>query len=803
MKIWTLKAQEAIKHAAEAAQSLSSGRIGTEHILLGLLHSPNLASEVLEAHNLTYRAVFDKLREMKRKEPVVRKEAKGYTPGAERVFAAAEEIAQKMKSTQIGTEHILIAVLQDADSMGSRMLDLLGVSGTNVYQTLLKSIGQDYRSQKLKYTRDKKEGGALEKYSKDFTEEAKTRGFDPIVGRRREINRIIQILSRRTKNNPCLVGGPGVGKTAIVEGLAQRITAGEVPDSLKNKRLLSLNLSSMVAGSKYRGEFEERIRAVLEEITASGQIILFIDEIHTMIGAGGAEGSLDAANILKPQLARGNLQVIGATTQEEYRKYFEKDGALERRFQPIQVEEPTEEETIRILRELKPIYEDFHQVKITEEALNDAVRLSVRYISDRLLPDKAIDVLDEAASKTKMGQWELAPENGGRELRQWQRERAEALKKGDMPLVKLLQRKIEKKSETLQKSEMGEYVVDRERIAEVVSDWSGIPVKQLSEEESQRLRDLEQRLKQKIIGQDEAVEAVSRAIRRGRVGVKDPAKPVGSFMFLGPTGVGKTELSKALAELLFGDKNMLIRVDMSEYMEKHSVAKFIGSPPGYVGHEDGGQLSEKIRRKPYSIILFDEIEKAHPDVFNILLQVLDDGHITDSHGRRVDFKNTIIIMTSNLGAQNLVNQNALGFQTTESREQDHKAMKKKVMDEVKRLFRPEFINRLDELIVFHSLSEKDVERIVGLLFEDLAKRLETGRGIKLRLTPTAAGFISKKGYDKNYGARPIKRAIQEHIEDELASQILDGRIKTGDTVSIRAIKDKLSFVVKQSQTSAT
>lgn len=797
MKELTLKAREALEHAAAAAQNLSSGQIGTEHILLGLLHSANLASEVLEAHNLTYGAVSEKLKEMKRKEPVVRKEARGYTPGAERVLAGAAEVAAKMKSQQTGTEHILIAILQDADSMGSRMLDLLGVSGTNVYQALLKSIGQDYRSQKLKYTRDKKEGGVLEKYAKDLTEEARAKVFDPIIGRRREINRLIQILSRRTKNNPCLVGGPGVGKTAIVEGLAQRIAAGEVPDNLKKKRLMALNLSSMVAGSKYRGEFEERIRAVLEEVMSSGQIILFIDEIHTMIGAGGAEGSLDAANILKPQLARGNLQVIGATTQEEYRKYFEKDGALERRFQPIHVEEPTEEETIQILRELKPIYEEFHQVSITDEALIDAVRLSVRYISDRLLPDKAIDVLDEAASKTKMGRWELLPETGGREIRKWQAERAEALRQGDLPLVKMLQRKLERKKEGLKQSGDGGYVVDKERIAEVVSDWSGIPVKQLSEEESERLRHLDERLKQKIIGQDEAVEAVSRAIKRGRVGVKDPAKPVGSFMFLGPTGVGKTELSKALAEILFGDKNMLIRVDMSEYMEKHSVAKFIGSPPGYVGHEDGGQLSEKIRQKPYSIILFDEIEKAHPDVFNILLQVLDDGHITDSHGRRVDFKNTIIIMTSNLGAQNLVNQNSLGFQTTENREQDHKAMKKKVMDEVKRLFRPEFINRLDELIVFHSLSEEDIKRIVGLLFEDLAKRLAAARGIFLRLTPTAVSFIAQKGYNKNYGARPIKRAIQEHIEDELANQILEGRIKAGDTVSIRAVKEKLTFTIKQ------
>lgn len=799
MKQFTPKASDALQHAKEAAQALNSRKIGTEHILLGLLERPNLASEVLEANNLDYGMVYEKLKEMKRKDPVIRKEANGYTPGATRVLAVSEEVSTKMKSSKIGTEHLLIAILQDADSMGSRMLDLLGISGSNIYQQLLKSIGEDYRSQKLKYNREKRDGGILEKYSEDFTEIAKYKASDPVIGRQKEINRMIQILSRRTKNNPCLVGGPGVGKTAIVEGLAQRIVRGDVPDALKGKRLLSLNLASMVAGSKYRGEFEERIRAVIQEITDSGQIILFIDEIHTMIGAGGAEGSLDAANILKPQLARGSLQVIGATTQEEYRKYFEKDGALERRFQPIMVEEPSEEETLQILKELKPIYEEYHQVTIEDEALADVVKLSVRYISDRLLPDKAIDILDEAASKARIGQLQPREDGAFEEIRSWEEERAEFLKKGDLPNAKLLQRKIEKRRESFSKKEKRALLVDKERIAEVVSDWSGIPIQQLSMEESQRLRNLDKLLKAKIIGQSEAIEAVTRAIKRGRVGVKDPNKPVGSFMFLGPTGVGKTELSKALAEVIFGDKNMLIRVDMSEYMEKHSVAKFIGSPPGYVGHEDGGQLSEKIRRKPYSIILFDEIEKAHPDVFNILLQVLDDGHITDSHGRKVDFKNTIIIMTSNLGAQSLANQNALGFQTGVNVEQDYKTVKKKVMDEVKRLFRPEFINRLDELIVFHNLTEENIKEIVELLFAELAKRVEANKGIKLTLTSSAVKFIAEKGYNKNYGARPIKRAIQEHIEDELANQILEGQIKPGDTVSIRAIKGKISFVKKQTK----
>lgn len=793
MKLYTEKASHALEHAQQVAQTLNSRQVGTEHILLGLLDQSNIAAQVLEAHDIDYGLVLNKLQEMKRKDPIIWKEPSGYTPGAKRVLVEAQETAARMKSSKIGTEHLLISILQDADGMASRMIDLLGGSGTALYQMLLKSIGQDIRVHKLRFHQDKKENGILDKYSEDFTAKAKNMVFDPIVGRQKEINRMIQILSRRSKNNPCLIGGPGVGKTAIVEGLAQRIVRGQVPDHLKNKRLLSLNLASMVAGSKYRGEFEERIRAVIQEIVDNGQIILFIDEIHTMIGAGGAEGSLDAANILKPQLARGTFQVIGASTQDEYRKYFEKDGALERRFQPIVVEEPSDQETLAILRELKPIYEDFHKVEIEDGALKEVIRLSVRYISDRLLPDKAIDVLDEAASKARMNNLYLANEDAYKELKQWEEEREKALKEGDLPGAKMLQRKIERKRASFDKNQKRNLVVDKERIAEVVADWSGVPLKQLSQEESQKLQNLEEALRKKIIGQKEAIDAVSRAIKRGRVGVKDPAKPVGSFMFLGPTGVGKTELAKALAQILFGDKNMLIRVDMSEYMEKHSVAKFIGSPPGYVGHEEGGQLSEKIRRKPYSLVLFDEIEKAHPDVFNILLQVLDDGHITDSHGRKVDFKNTIIIMTSNLGAKNLVSQNALGFQTLGRQDQDHKAMQKKVMDEVKKAFRPEFLNRLDELIVFHSLSQEDITQIVELLFKDLAERIENNQSIHINLTPTAVKFIAAKGYNKTYGARPIKRAIQDYIEDELANLILSGQIKSGDSLSIRAGKDKLSF----------
>lgn len=797
MKQYTQNAHRALQAAKEIAQSRSNEKVGTEHILLGILSGPNLAGSVLEAFAIDFAQVDEKLKEIRKKPPVVQKPTEGYTPSATRILEAAGEVARKMASQKIGTEHLLIAILQDTESMGSRLFDMLSVPTNEVYQTLVKAVGQDHRANKLGAGREKKDNKILEKYSTDLIQQAKQKGFDPIVGRRKEINRMIQILSRKTKNNPCLVGGAGVGKTAIVEGLAQKIATGNVPSILKEKRILSLNMASMVAGSKYRGEFEERIRAVIQEVSDNPQIILFIDEIHTMIGAGGAEGSLDAANILKPELARGSLRVIGATTQEEYRKYFEKDGALERRFQPIAVEEPQEEEAIEILRELRPIYEQFHGVSIEEDAVEEAVRLSVRYITERLLPDKAIDVLDEACSKVRIGEDLLVDDSADGQIRDWQKETVEALKSDNLPLAKMLQRKIalQRKKQTEEKS--GNYVVTKERIAEVVSDWSGIPIKQLSEEESSRLLHLEARLKEKIIGQEEAVEAVSKAIKRGRVGIKDPSKPVGSFMFLGPTGVGKTELSKALAEIIFGDKNRLIRVDMSEYMEKHSVAKLIGAPPGYVGHEDGGQLSEQIRRKPYSILLFDEIEKAHPDVFNILLQVLDDGHITDSHGRKVDFKNTIIIMTSNLGAKNIANQSTFGFQTAGTKEEDHKSNKSKVMEEVKRLFRPEFINRLDDLIVFHTLSKEDIRKIVGLLFGELSDRVAKSRNISLKLTPTAVDFIAEKGYNKSYGARPIKRAIQEYIEDELATKILEGTIVEGDKVSIRGGKEKLRFDIRR------
>lgn len=797
MKQYTQNAHRALQAAKEIAQSRSNEKVGTEHILLGILSGPNLAGSVLEAFAIDFAQVDEKLKEIRKKPPVVQKPTDGYTPSATRILETAEEVARKMASQKIGTEHLLIAILQDTESMGSRLFDMLSIPTNEVYRTLVKAVGQDHRANKLGAGREKKDNKILEKYSTDLIQQAKQKGFDPIVGRRKEINRMIQILSRKTKNNPCLVGGAGVGKTAIVEGLAQKIATGNVPSILKEKRILSLNMASMVAGSKYRGEFEERIRAVIQEVSDNPQIILFIDEIHTMIGAGGAEGSLDAANILKPELARGALRVIGATTQEEYRKYFEKDGALERRFQPIAVEEPQEEEAIEILRELRPIYEQFHGVSIEEEAVEEAVRLSVRYITERLLPDKAIDILDEACSKVRIGEDLLADDGTDGQIRDWQKETVEALKSDNLPLAKMLQRKIalQRKKQTEEKS--GNYVVTKERIAEVVSEWSGIPIKQLSEEESSRLLHLEARLKEKIIGQEEAVEAVSKAIKRGRVGIKDPSKPVGSFMFLGPTGVGKTELSKALAEIIFGDKNRLIRVDMSEYMEKHSVAKLIGAPPGYVGHEDGGQLSEQIRRKPYSILLFDEIEKAHPDVFNILLQVLDDGHITDSHGRKVDFKNTIIIMTSNLGAKNIANQSTFGFQTAGTKEEDHKSNKSKVMEEVKRLFRPEFINRLDDLIVFHTLSKDDIRKIVGLLFGELSDRVAKSRNISLKLTPTAVDFIAEKGYNKSYGARPIKRAIQEYIEDELATKILEGTIVEGDKVSIRGAKEKLRFDVRR------
>ena len=647
---------------------------------------------------------------------------------------------------------------------------------------------------------------ALDQYSRDLTQMAAEGKLDPVVGREKEISRLIQILSRRTKNNPCLVGEPGVGKTAIAEGLAQRILAGSVPETIKDKRLVVLDLSGMVAGSKYRGEFEERIRKVVDEVLENQGILLFIDELHTIIGAGGAEGALDASNILKPSLSRGELQIIGATTLEEYRKYIEKDAALERRFQPVTVEEPSEEEAYKILKGLRPYYERHHKVEISDEALEAAVKMSVRYINDRFLPDKAIDLIDEAASKVQLSGYQASSEieDLSREIQEILQEKERAIKTGYLSLAKECQEKqkeAEARLEQLQvkeekKNQRKSGKVDEKAVASIVSDWTKIPVQRLTEGETRRLAQLEKELHKRVIGQEEAVRAVSQAVKRGRVGLKDPNRPIGSFLFLGPTGVGKTELSKALAQAVFGSEQAMIRVDMSEYMEKHSVSKLIGSPPGYVGYDEGGQLSEKVRRNPYSVILFDEIEKAHPDVFNILLQVLDDGHITDAHGRKVDFKQTIIIMTSNAGAQAIVEPKQLGFISQKDEKKDYEKMKSGVMEEVRRLFKPEFLNRIDEIMVFHTLNKEEIRKIVLLLLKSLEKRCEEQMDIHLNVTNSAVDYIAEAGFDAKYGARPLRRAIQSKIEDRLANELLEGKIKRGDIVQVQYRNKEIRFIVK-------
>ena len=647
---------------------------------------------------------------------------------------------------------------------------------------------------------------ALDQYSRDLTQMAAEGKLDPVVGREKEISRLIQILSRRTKNNPCLVGEPGVGKTAIAEGLAQRILAGSVPETIKDKRLVVLDLSGMVAGSKYRGEFEERIRKVVDEVRENQGILLFIDELHTIIGAGGAEGALDASNILKPSLSRGELQIIGATTLEEYRKYIEKDAALERRFQPVTVEEPSEEEAYEILKGLRPYYERHHKVEISDEALEAAVKMSVRYINDRFLPDKAIDLIDEAASKVQLSGYQASSEieDLSREIQEILQEKERAIKTGYLSLAKECQEKqkeAEARLEQLQvkeekKNQRKSGKVDEKAVASIVSDWTKIPVQRLTEGETRRLAQLEKELHKRVIGQEEAVRAVSQAVKRGRVGLKDPNRPIGSFLFLGPTGVGKTELSKALAQAVFGSEQAMIRVDMSEYMEKHSVSKLIGSPPGYVGYDEGGQLSEKVRRNPYSVILFDEIEKAHPDVFNILLQVLDDGHITDAHGRKVDFKQTIIIMTSNAGAQAIVEPKQLGFISQKDEKKDYEKMKSGVMEEVRRLFKPEFLNRIDEIMVFHTLNKEEIRKIVLLLLKSLEKRCEEQMDIHLNVTNSAVDYIAEAGFDAKYGARPLRRAIQSKIEDRLANELLEGKIKRGDIVQVQYRNKEIRFIVK-------
>ena len=815
---FTKQAQTALTLAKAAAIDFELGYIGTEHLLLGLLsETEGTAGRVLEEFQVDGKKLvelIDKLVTPAEVGNITEIEMKPpYSPRTEKVLKSAVAEAQNSGCEKAVTEHLLLAMLRETDCVGTRLLYTMGVNIQKLYAAVLGAMGYDNEAIQEEFQAAKAMqnlGGsptpALDQYSRDLTQMAAEGKLDPVVGREKEISRLIQILSRRTKNNPCLVGEPGVGKTAIAEGLAQRILAGSVPETIKDKRLVVLDLSGMVAGSKYRGEFEERIRKVVDEVRENQGILLFIDELHTIIGAGGAEGALDASNILKPSLSRGELQIIGATTLEEYRKYIEKDAALERRFQPVTVEEPSEEEAYEILKGLRPYYERHHKVEISDEALEAAVKMSVRYINDRFLPDKAIDLIDEAASKVQLSGYQASSEieDLSREIQEILQEKERAIKTGYLSLAKECQEKqkeAEARLEQLQvkeekKNQRKSGKVDEKAVASIVSDWTKIPVQRLTEGETRRLAQLEKELHKRVIGQEEAVRAVSQAVKRGRVGLKDPNRPIGSFLFLGPTGVGKTELSKALAQAVFGSEQAMIRVDMSEYMEKHSVSKLIGSPPGYVGYDEGGQLSEKVRRNPYSVILFDEIEKAHPDVFNILLQVLDDGHITDAHGRKVDFKQTIIIMTSNAGAQAIVEPKQLGFISQKDEKKDYEKMKSGVMEEVRRLFKPEFLNRIDEIMVFHTLNKEEIRKIVLLLLKSLEKRCEEQMDIHLNVTNSAVDYIAEAGFDAKYGARPLRRAIQSKIEDRLANELLEGKIKRGDIVQVQYRNKEIRFIVK-------
>ncbi len=808
---FTDKAYIALELASQASKQMKSGYIGSEHLLVGLIRErTGVAAMVLKDNNVDEIRVLELISEaILPQGGLLLKEHKGLSLKAQKVLDNAGKIAAKTGESKIGTEHILIALLRETDSVAIRIIAAMGLNPSKVYYDVCMASGLEGQFKasdiEIKNGKKKKKDGTatLDQYSRDLTKLAKEGSLDPVIGRNSEIQRVTQILSRRTKNNPCLVGEPGVGKTAIVEGLAGLIADGEVPDTLKNKRVVTLDLAAMVAGSKYRGEFEERIKKVINEVINAGNIILFLDEIHTIIGAGGAEGSIDASNILKPSLARGEIQLIGATTISEYRKYLEKDAALERRFQPVTVEEPTIDQAIEILKGVKYKYEQHHGIQITDDAVSAAVRLSERYINDRNLPDKAIDLIDEASAAAKL-KGMIVPENikNLREEIAAKNEQVESAIRieafGQAGEIKREQDALKKKLERLEKAynkklEKSELVIDENAIAQVVSIWTKVPLNKLTEKESERLLKLEDMLHKRVIGQEEAVTAVAKAIRRGRVGLQDPNRPIGSFLFLGPTGVGKTELSKALSELVFGSENALIRVDMSEYMESHSVSKMIGSPPGYVGFDEGGQLSEKVRRNPYSVILFDEIEKAHPDVFNILLQVLDDGHITDSKGRKVSFKNTILIMTSNAGAQRIVDPKKLGFSTDESHEHDYKVMKSGVMEEVKRIFKPEFINRIDEILVFHPLETPDMKKIVTLLSNNLIKRCKNQMNIKLTVSPALKTYLVDNYSDKKMGARPLKRALQTQVEDELAEELLEGNVLPGQTVTATVKDGKVVF----------
>ena len=809
---FTRQAKAALKLAESAARSWKHSYIGTEHILVGLLdEQEGTAGKILEEFGVDREKLESLITKLIAPSGVlVAEKSAGYSPRAQKVREQAVKEAEKQNEDLAGTEHLLLAMLKETDCVGTRLLYTMGVNIQKLYSAVLAAAGIDTNAipEELQMSKNQKgkQGSTtltLDQYSRDLTAMAADGNLDPVVGRDKEIARLIQILSRRTKNNPCLVGEPGVGKTAIVEGLAQRIISGMVPESVKNKRVVVLDLSGMVAGSKYRGEFEERIRNVINEVRSNQGILLFIDELHTIIGAGGAEGALDASNILKPSLSRGEIQLIGATTLEEYRKYIEKDAALERRFQPVTVEEPSEEETIEILKGLRPYYEKHHGVVIEDSALEAAVKMSERYINDRFLPDKAIDIIDEAASKVRLGGYRMAPEVDAMEveLHEIQKDKEKAVKQADLSLAKELQarqREIETeiskyKEKEERRNKRKKISVTETSVADIISDWTKIPVQRLTEGETKRLARLEKELHKRVIGQEEAVKAVAQAVKRGRVGLKDPNRPIGSFLFLGPTGVGKTELSKALAEAVFGSEQAMIRVDMSEYMEKHSVSKLIGSPPGYVGYDEGGQLSEKVRRNPYSVLLFDEIEKAHPDVFNILLQVLDDGHITDAHGRKVDFKQTIIIMTSNAGAQAIIEPKKLGFLSNNDEKQDYERMKSGVMEEVRRLFKPEFLNRIDEIMVFHPLNKTHIKKIVNIMLKTLEKRCKEQLDIQLKITESVKDFLAEAGFDSKYGARPLRRAIQTKLEDPMANALLEGTIKRGDTVRIQLHQKEIRF----------
>lgn len=807
---YTKQAANAVRYAAKKAKEMKHPYIGTEHLLLGLREEfSGVAGQVLAQNGVETEKIMqlmDKLIAPREEMPASQKPKE--SPRLRYILANSEKEAHRLRTAEVGTEHLLLSMIRDVDCVAARILITLNISLQKLLKDILNASGvdpKDYQDELQDESRGS--GSVIEQYCTDMTARAEEGKQDPVVGREEEMYRLMQVLSRRTKNNPCLIGEPGVGKTAVVEGLAQRIAAGVVPEKMKDKRIYTLDLPGMIAGSKYRGEFEERMKGLISEVESNGNIILFLDEIHTMIGAGGAEGAIDASGILKPSLARGELQLIGATTITEYRKYIEKDAALERRFQPVSVEEPSKEQCLEILKGLKGRYESHHKVLIRDEALEAAVSMSERYITDRNLPDKAIDVLDESCSKVSLKGYKV-PENLTAldlRLKELEKQKEESIKNGCFEEASLLQKEqeeAEKKSEQLKKrfqkkTSSSQPEVTEEDIAEVVSAWTKIPVQKLAESDTDRLKKLESVLHQRVIGQEEAVKAVARAVKRGRVGLKDPKRPIGSFLFLGPTGVGKTELSKALAEAMFGNEESMIRVDMSEYMEKHSVSKMIGSPPGYVGHEEGGQLSDQVRTHPYSVLLFDEIEKAHPDVFNILLQVLDDGHITDSKGRKIDFSNTVIIMTSNAGAKAIIEPKKLGFAAKDDPAGDYKRMKQNVMDEVKQIFRPEFLNRIDEIIVFHALEKTHMKKIVTLMCRDFTKRIEDQMDIRLTLRESAKALIAEKGTDAKYGARPLRRALQTELEDKLAEAILNGEVKRGDCIEAGTVKKEIRFIRKE------